>query len=111
MRINLPLRPVSTNSYHRYTRRGGYISKRGQQFRNDVREIVKDIVPTSAIIQVRLDFMFKSKRELDVDNYIKATLDACNGFLWHDDKQIKRVIAEKYTGQEIDAITIEWEEI
>ena len=109
MRINIPIRPVSTSSYHRYTRRGGYISKRGKQFRNEVREIIKEIQPTSKTITVRLDFIFSSKRELDVDNYIKATLDACNGYLWKDDRQIKRITAEKWTGQEIDAITIEWE--
>lgn len=110
MRINIPVRAVSVNSYHRYTRRGGYLSARGKKFRNDVREHIKDIQPTSKTLTVRLDFIFSSKRELDVDNYIKATLDACNGYLWKDDKQVKKIIAEKWTNCEVNAITIEFEE-
>ena len=31
----------------------------------------------------------------DADNYIKATLDALNGILWHDDAQIVKIEAEK----------------
>jgi len=36
----------------------------------------------------------------DIDNLIKMLFDAANGILWHDDKQVVRVIAEKvYTDQ------------
>ena len=31
----------------------------------------------------------------DTDNYIKSTLDALNGILWHDDSQIVKITAEK----------------
>lgn len=31
----------------------------------------------------------------DVDNYAKAVLDACNGLLWRDDRQITSLIAAK----------------
>lgn len=31
----------------------------------------------------------------DTDNYIKSTLDALNGVLWHDDSQIVKVVGEK----------------
>lgn len=31
----------------------------------------------------------------DTDNYIKATLDALNGVLWHDDSQIVKITGEK----------------
>ena len=31
----------------------------------------------------------------DTDNYIKATLDALNGVLWHDDAQIVKIAGEK----------------
>jgi Holliday junction resolvase RusA-like endonuclease len=29
----------------------------------------------------------------DVDNVVKAVGDGCNGILWHDDKQIAKVVA------------------
>lgn len=31
----------------------------------------------------------------DTDNYIKSTLDALNGVLWHDDAQIVKLTGEK----------------
>lgn len=31
----------------------------------------------------------------DTDNYIKSTLDALNGILWHDDSQIVKITGEK----------------
>ena len=31
----------------------------------------------------------------DTDNYIKSTLDALNGILWHDDSQIVKISGEK----------------
>lgn len=31
----------------------------------------------------------------DTDNYIKSTLDALNGVLWHDDSQIVKITGEK----------------
>ena len=31
----------------------------------------------------------------DTDNYIKSTLDALNGVLWHDDAQIVKIMGEK----------------
>lgn len=31
----------------------------------------------------------------DTDNYIKSTLDALNGVLWHDDAQIVKITGEK----------------
>lgn len=36
----------------------------------------------------------------DIDNYVKSVVDACNGILWVDDKQIVKLEAEKMYGKE-----------
>jgi Holliday junction resolvase RusA-like endonuclease len=35
----------------------------------------------------------------DLDQYVKLVLDACNGFLWHDDSQVVEIIARKDYGE------------
>ena len=43
----------------------------------------------------RLSNESKPVAKPDTDNYIKATLDALNGLLWHDDAQIVKIAGEK----------------
>lgn len=38
--------------------------------------------------RVRLIFEFTDACRGDIDNLAKAVLDACNGLLWHDDRQV-----------------------
>jgi Holliday junction resolvase RusA-like endonuclease len=35
----------------------------------------------------------------DVDNYLKAVFDACNGVVWIDDRWVKRAVIEKQWGK------------
>lgn len=43
----------------------------------------------------RLSNQSKPVVKPDTDNYIKSTLDALNGVLWHDDAQIVKITGEK----------------
>lgn len=43
----------------------------------------------------RLSNQSKPVIKPDVDNYVKATLDALTGVLWHDDSQIVKLVSEK----------------
>ena len=45
----------------------------------------------------------------DVDNLLKAVLDAMNGICYEDDRQVTKVVAEKIFGE--PHITVEVEEI
>lgn len=44
--------------------------------------------PRSGNFEVTLTFFRKSNRMVDLDNLSKAVLDALNGMMWHDDRQV-----------------------
>lgn len=37
--------------------------------------------------------IFRSAERGDLDNFVKAISDACNGVLWVDDSQVRRILA------------------
>lgn len=58
------------------------------------------IAPTEGPVKIGITLKPKqnkdgsaSKTRLDLDNAIKATLDACNGVIWVDDKQVVEIYA------------------
>ena len=60
--------------------------------------------PTDGYWDVTLTFYRKSGRKVDIDNLSKAVLDALNGVVWIDDKQVVRLSLCKFRVQtEIEA--------
>lgn len=59
---------------------------------------------------VHLEFVVKSKR-CDIDNLTKLVMDAANGFIWKDDKQVVRLLVDLYRTDDASEChtTIEWE--
>lgn len=57
------------------------------------RPVQKSISKTER--EQRLSNQSKPVVKPDTDNYIKSTLDALNGVLWHDDAQIVKLTGEK----------------
>ena len=53
--------------------------------------------PTSEPVQVALYFHCKSQTA-DLDNLVKLVLDAAQGFLWENDRQVCRIVAEVERG-------------
>ncbi len=42
---------------------------------------------------------YRRKSHLDVDNVAKACLDALNGIVWRDDRQVMQLTSEKFAGE------------
>lgn len=85
--------PPSVNNYYARTRNGVYIKAKGKQYRSSV---VKDLQEQISNIVSIVDDIFLSailyppdKRVRDLDNHMKALLDALTiAGLWDDDRQI-----------------------
>lgn len=97
--------PPTINSYYAKTRGGNgvYISKKGRVFRDEVSRDFREQIgilplnsslslPLSGRLFVEVTLFPPDKRRRDVDNYMKALLDAltiCE--LWEDDSQIDQL--------------------
>ena len=90
--------PPTVNTYWRHTKRGiHYVSKRGVQFRQDVAAAVGKVKPLSERIAVRI-VMCKpeSGRWMDIDNGLKAILDALqHAGVYENDSQIDELSVRK----------------
>ena len=87
--LTLPF-PPSVNHY--WGQRGNmrYITKRGKEFRQSVAEIVADNgKKAEGRLQVVVSLFQPTKRKCDIDNYMKALLDALqHAGCYDDDEQI-----------------------
>ena len=90
MKLTLPY-PPSVNTYWRANGKRRFISKAGVLFKQDVRECVDSSGYDSfADSRLRVDITIcpRSKRRFDLDNLLKAILDAMQGSLYQDDEQV-----------------------
>lgn len=84
--------PPSVNHYWRTAKGVTYISKEGRDFREKVRKIIIDLrlnIHLTSRLKVTCYIAPPDRRRRDIDNCLKATLDALShaGF-WLDDCQI-----------------------
>ena len=103
IRLELPY-PPSVNSYWRANGHRRYISKEGVAFTEEVSLIVKNKNPRSfGDKQVAISVMLhpRSKRKFDLDNTLKAILDALmKAGMYDDDSQIEYI--EIARGEAVD---------
>ena len=90
--IELPW-PPTVNSYYAKTKRGVFISKGGRLFRDAMTSALSEQMCLGLKIDYRLFVQVilypPDKRCRDLDNYMKALLDALTkAGLWVDDEQI-----------------------
>lgn len=93
MLIELPF-PPSMNTYWRNVKGRTLISKKGREYRKAVIDIFKNYSSPklTARISVEIDFYPPDRRRRDIDNSLKAPLDALtHAGVWEDDSQIDRL--------------------
>jgi crossover junction endodeoxyribonuclease RusA len=91
--------PYPPTVNHMYRRARGHLALTPEAlaFRHAVRLIaqVQGVQPMSGPVAVFLD-VYRPRRRGDLDNLLKAVLDACNGIAYHDDEQVARIEANRY---------------
>ena len=88
--------PPTVNSYYVKTKRGIFISKKGREFRKrvakDINEQLGAIEGLTQRIALTVILTPPDKRIRDVDNYMKALLDAItHSGLWEDDSLVDQL--------------------
>lgn len=51
-------------------------------------------------VRIWTSVMADKKGHHDVDNIAKAVLDSLSGYFWRDDRQVVRLISERFTGDQ-----------
>ena len=89
--LELP-HPPSVNVYYRRSGHHMHISEKGKLFKKEVADIVSDFHHEKfQMLRLKVDIQYfpPTKRKTDIDNRIKAILDALtDAGLWYDDEQI-----------------------
>lgn len=92
--VKLPF-PVSLND--RYAYRGSKrLSGDYQSFKDEVGYRTNHHRPVAGPIAVSVSLVHRHSNRMDVDNYCKALLDALEGRLYENDRQIVRLTVQKY---------------
>ena len=104
LRLTLPF-PPSVNRYWRHVGNRVLVSREGREFRSVVRGLMKEQKVKShegdLIVDIRL--IPVDRRRRDVDNSLKALLDAMqDGGAYEDDSQIVRLTVEKFAPESTD---------
>jgi len=99
MRISYALPyPPTVGNYWGISKRGMYIKKRGIQFRKDVWAIVQQegAQKLEGRLNLVIDLVMPDKRKRDIDNVLKALLDALqHAGAYLDDNQIDKLSIQR----------------
>jgi crossover junction endodeoxyribonuclease RusA len=96
--------PPSINDYYGNRGHVKYVKKKGKEFRNTLREEIRqqllgELEPLSQPLKVTVTLYMPDRRRRDLDNYMKALLDACSPDekecwpgIWEDDSLIDQLL-------------------
>ena len=88
--------PPTVNNYYVKTRSGVFISAKGRKYRNtiadEIHQQLSDMELGEERINLNVVVHMPDRRKRDLDNYMKALLDAITKTgLWEDDSQIDQL--------------------
>lgn len=96
--------PPSLNTYYRHVGAKVLISERGRAYRSEVERLVRALRSRGSLgpealegrLGLRVAMNPPDNRKRDIDNILKATLDALtHAGLWCDDSQVDRLTIER----------------
>jgi Holliday junction resolvase RusA-like endonuclease len=97
LKIIIPGNPVSVNNYLGTTRYGRkYLTKKARAYKKTVEEICPKMEILTEDLTVSIKYYFGDKRVRDIDNFSKTIFDSFSGIVWKDDRQITKLILEKF---------------
>jgi Holliday junction resolvase RusA-like endonuclease len=99
VRFSVPVAAVGVNQTYRVGRgRKVYKSREANRYRDAVifaaKYAMRGREKFAGEVEARLLFVYPTARN-DIDGAIKPTLDALNGIVWQDDRQVVRLAVEK----------------
>jgi crossover junction endodeoxyribonuclease RusA len=111
VRLTLPY-PPSVNDYWRAFRNRVILTSKARKYKAEAARIGREsgFAPLSGPIGVFLR-VYRPRRIGDLDNTLKATLDALRGVCFVDDRQVQRIEAERFEDKANPRVEIEVEEL
>lgn len=106
MKITLPY-PPSANRYWRNYQGRVALSEEAQQYKRDVGLFcgARNMQPVIGDVQLVLNF-YRPRKAGDLDNLLKVTLDALNGWAYVDDKQVVEINARRFEDKEYPRVEV-----
>lgn len=91
MKLVLPY-PPSANHYLRKTRNGVFRTREANEYRSDVGWLCRQlgIEPLAGDVSLVID-VYRPRRSGDIDNVLKVTLDALQGHVYTNDRQVSHI--------------------
>ena len=100
-KISLDVKPLSVNTTYRQFRGRTILSKEARIWKIAVNNLILNKwkeAPLLNTMDIIINFYFKDRRCVDIDNFNKVTLDALNKIVYIDDSQIFKLELNKYIG-------------
>lgn len=110
-RLTLPY-PPSMNRIWRHAHGRTYKAKDAQTYQLVAQARARAMglsEPLTGPIRLWVSLHPPGKKSIDLDNSMKAAIDALNGIAWMDDSQLVEILARKAEPVKAGALIVEWE--